>query len=166
MSNYSAKSLFIICLLTLSACSDPCDSALCLNNGTCVDGECECAFLYFGENCENEASTTSTAMFWTNDTLYSEESGWPAIKLFVDGELRSNQIDIPSYYLSEDCGFVAGESYGVQGYLMYELTWSPEMSVPHVFDWQVTDEDGIVIHDSGTDSLELNECFSIDFEYW
>ncbi|MDA7749942.1 hypothetical protein N8877_00270 [bacterium] len=105
-------------------------------------------------------------MFWTDETLYSEESGWPQIKLLVNGEQVSSQPDGPVIYGSESCGFVAGESTGVNGYLKYELTWSPEMSIPHVFDWQVTDEDGLVVHDSGTDSLEYNECLLINFEYW
>jgi len=42
--------LILICL-GLAGCN-PCSNTVCLNGGTCVDGNCLCADGYYGANCE------------------------------------------------------------------------------------------------------------------
>ena len=55
------KNLFVLCnfllLLLLSSCgdSDPCEDKSCSNNGTCIEGDCQCEEGYQGENCEIES---------------------------------------------------------------------------------------------------------------
>lgn len=44
---------FILPIVFLSACADPCDDVACGENGTCVEGVCECDPGVFGDNCEN-----------------------------------------------------------------------------------------------------------------
>lgn len=38
--------------LAYAGCKDACDGQVCLNSGTCKDGECECVGRYGGENCD------------------------------------------------------------------------------------------------------------------
>ncbi len=45
----------LMCCLLLGACSkDNCDDVLCLNDGICEDGSCNCGDWYTGANCEDE----------------------------------------------------------------------------------------------------------------
>jgi EGF-like domain len=46
---------------------DPCDTVTCLNNGTCIDGNCDCPSGYYGDFCENELA--GQAMFWLRSDL-------------------------------------------------------------------------------------------------
>jgi|GEM_PF-1333689 len=39
---------------SFSGCKDPCKDAVCLNGGTCDDGDCDCPLGYTGEHCETE----------------------------------------------------------------------------------------------------------------
>lgn len=50
------KNLIILLLiLTIAACkkADPCETAICYNGGTCVNGACNCPPGYSGAHCEN-----------------------------------------------------------------------------------------------------------------
>lgn len=43
------------CFLLLASCAtDPCESSLCMNDGTCIDGSCLCADKYTGANCSKQ----------------------------------------------------------------------------------------------------------------
>jgi hypothetical protein len=47
--------LFIISLSLLSSCNkDECSDIKCLNNGTCINGNCECPSGYSGIYCGNQ----------------------------------------------------------------------------------------------------------------
>lgn len=58
------KNIFsIACLVLLAfACSndeelDPCMNVVCLNDGICVDGSCDCPYWQVGPTCEGESRT-------------------------------------------------------------------------------------------------------------
>jgi len=44
--------LLSIVFLTMSSCKDKCADTNCLNDGICVDGDCNCPAGYSGETCE------------------------------------------------------------------------------------------------------------------
>jgi len=46
-----------ITLLLMSSCKkDPCESTICLNNGTCVNGQCNCTDGYTGSDCSQQVT--------------------------------------------------------------------------------------------------------------
>ena len=48
----SVIQIFLIALVILSGCSvDPCEDMNCANQGRCLDGACDCAVGFEGENC-------------------------------------------------------------------------------------------------------------------
>jgi len=45
------------CLLFLASCAnDPCESSLCMNGGTCLDGSCLCSDKYTGADCSEQST--------------------------------------------------------------------------------------------------------------
>lgn len=42
----------IVLALSFTAC-DPCKNSVCLNGGTCIEGDCQCPDGYYGEHCES-----------------------------------------------------------------------------------------------------------------
>jgi hypothetical protein len=54
LSRISLPILFLITFsFALQQCSDPCKETVCYNNGTCIDGACDCPAGYSGEDCSN-----------------------------------------------------------------------------------------------------------------
>lgn len=55
--------LLLLCLAMAASCQkeeptpDPCEDAVCLNGGTCVNGTCNCVAPYAGPHCETDTST-------------------------------------------------------------------------------------------------------------
>ena len=56
------KTIHLICFIcaislfgAFSSCTkDPCEGSLCLNNGICVDGGCDCTVQFQGANCDEQ----------------------------------------------------------------------------------------------------------------
>ena len=47
--------VFTLAIVTFyTSCTDPCKDVTCLNAGTCVDGTCNCASGYEGDDCGTE----------------------------------------------------------------------------------------------------------------
>ncbi len=49
---FNIKLLTILILILSWGCKDPCKDQICLNGGTCVEGDCVCPNGYSGANCE------------------------------------------------------------------------------------------------------------------
>ena len=50
----SLFTLFAVSFFLFSGCSDPCDEVTCLNDGFCIEGNCNCASGYEGDDCGTE----------------------------------------------------------------------------------------------------------------
>ncbi len=49
---------FVLIMISVQSCNDPCDDINCGPNGTCVDGTCECDEGFLGTNCEQTLCDT------------------------------------------------------------------------------------------------------------
>jgi hypothetical protein len=78
-------------LLTFQNCNkaDPCEGVICLNGGTCVDGFCNCAPGYTGDNCELQVKPAKIIV------KKFELLGYPA----SNGGNPWDQFDGPDIYL-------------------------------------------------------------------
>ncbi|MFM2376146.1 MAG: hypothetical protein RLZZ165_1243 [Bacteroidota bacterium] len=56
-----ALAVGLMCVL-LAGCNDPCKDIRCVN-GTCSDGECDCASGYSGTNCGNPVNARFSGVF-------------------------------------------------------------------------------------------------------
>lgn len=62
--------LFALCTLLLSNCTpdDPCDSQVCQNASTCIEGVCQCLPQYMGDQCQFESIPTSMEIIGIAET--------------------------------------------------------------------------------------------------
>lgn len=66
--------LSVCTLLSISACKeDACESVNCQNNGTCVDGTCECPIGFVGPNCQCPSNSTYNSAANTCDCIAGYE---------------------------------------------------------------------------------------------
>ena len=108
--------------LFLFACSDECDDVLCLNDGICNDGDCECPIQYEGDRCQNQVTPSSIKIESVTVTNISPLSpsgvGWDytsAADLYlVIGFVQGNQATI--LYTSDvrqDANVSAPQTYAI-----------------------------------------------------
>ena len=61
----------ILSISLLFSCSDPCDDINCLNGGTCVEGQCNCAQGYSGADCSTKDDPAQIEITKVTLTSYS-----------------------------------------------------------------------------------------------
>lgn len=54
-------------VLVQNGCKDPCKDVECLNGGTCVEGDCECATGYEGTDCADEMRAKFISTYSVSD---------------------------------------------------------------------------------------------------
>lgn len=52
--NLYLASVVAAATFSLTSCVDPCKDVVCENGGTCIEGTCDCATGYEGDNCADE----------------------------------------------------------------------------------------------------------------
>tara|TARA_B110000444_G_scaffold98296_1_gene93253 strand:- start:3012 stop:3527 length:516 start_codon:yes stop_codon:yes gene_type:complete len=65
---------FLLTVLLLYSCADPCEGVSCLNGGLCIEGSCLCPDYYEGKNCELEEREKYFATY-NGTTTYSDTQG-------------------------------------------------------------------------------------------
>ena len=65
---------FLLTVLLLFSCADPCEGVSCLNGGLCIEGSCLCPDYYEGKNCELEEREKYFATY-NGTTTYSDTQG-------------------------------------------------------------------------------------------
>ena len=85
--------LLTAALLILSSCADPCSDTVCMNDGVCTEGICECTYEYSGTDCADESRVvmsgtyigTSTTTFGPlTDTIVISISGTNVSDITID----------------------------------------------------------------------------------
>lgn len=54
---------------------DPCEETVCLNRGTCDDGNCLCKPGFTGENCQTEIRAAMVGTYYGNKTTATSQTG-------------------------------------------------------------------------------------------
>lgn len=100
-------------VLSLTSC-DPCKDVTCENDGTCEDGTCVCADMYYGDACETHCMNgTYAAGDCTCEAGYEGDA--------CDVESRTNWVG--NFNGEDNCGF-AYESAIANGTNVDEINFS------------------------------------------
>jgi hypothetical protein len=105
-------------MLIISSCkkeeTDLCKGITCLNNGTCVNGSCNCEEGYSGATCQNEIKPQSVRlvsvevsrfpMANSNSLAWDVSSCCPDIFITVDRAIGGNVYSHPTYYNNAETG--------------------------------------------------------------
>ena len=68
--------VFSLAIVTFyTSCTDPCKDVTCLNAGTCVDGTCNCASGYEGDDCGTEVRTKFKGTWTASDACSLSGTG-------------------------------------------------------------------------------------------
>ena len=67
IKNVIAVFALAIGLMLTQSCADPCKKVECGDNGTCVEGVCECNAGYEGDNCETEVRAQFLGTYTVSD---------------------------------------------------------------------------------------------------
>ncbi len=100
-------------VLALNSCKkvvpDPCDGVICLNGGTCVNGQCDCPNGYTGPDCSNQITPSKIRINNIRLTKFpptDNGAGWdltsgPDIYIVIEynGSIIYNH---PTYYQNAD----------------------------------------------------------------
>jgi len=150
----------LVCSLALASCTeDPCETTACFNGGICIDGECECPFLYGGDDCQIEYSDTKTITFWTDQAMcdyYNNE--WIPAEFGLAWEVRIYDQN-PNTPYSElvktfyPCANVQSTAPDCNdGFFDYQFQWTPEMGNEHTIRFSITAStlsNGVSLEDGG-----------------
>ena len=148
--------LIIGSVIIVPGCEQPCDGVNCLNDGTCVDGDCQCLPGSSGEHCEN---------VWRS-ALLGQHSGT---------EFCMSSYDFYDYDINIENGLGGLKEIRVEGLFgIEELGWFATMSSPDSFkfspDQQQFSNGGVLYYlVSGTGSItgsevEINYIIEADSE--
>ncbi len=162
MKNILTISCFL-CLLfgSLVSCGteeDTCSTLACLNDGTCVNGDCACPEGFEGEDCSIQLDPVSMSIIGINVTKYpvlrSDSSSWDSLPnsgadlFFAFHEGTTSTYDPSTDFVSNTLTDANGQALEVNATPPYRITtlttnWSLDL-------WDadgVTDEymDGIIL---------------------
>jgi hypothetical protein len=130
MIRTSIKLLALILLLTIGACKEePCDSVVCYNGGTCLNGTCDCTTGFEGDDCNTEMREKFIGGYVVSEVCNGEQyayqmniinSGTSVSNVFLvnfggldinaEAVVNNNSLTIPSATI-----MVQGESLTFEG---------------------------------------------------
>lgn len=109
---------FFISMLYMPSCTDPCDNTFCINNGTCVDGDCVCPTGFSGQNCEiNDTLTPSGNCLYSTGYIKVINNYGKAIRVYIDQNSPNSynaDIEIPL----NETRYLYGKSVGTHTYII------------------------------------------------
>lgn len=139
--------VFSLAIVTFyTSCTDPCKDVTCLNAGTCVDGTCNCASGYDGDDCGTEirakfkgswSAGDGCSITGSNAYVVNVSSGtsilevkitnvWNAFANSVNATVNGNTISIPNQEPDNDGYTVSGQgTISADG---QSITWSYTIS--------------------------------------
>ena len=79
---------FAIALLFISCKKGPCDDVVCLNNGTCLNGDCFCPEWFEGDYCEQEIREKYIGTY--RGDFSSTQSGQQTIDVIISSQGDTN----------------------------------------------------------------------------
>lgn len=130
--------VFSLAIVTFyTSCTDPCKDVTCLNAGTCVDGTCNCASGYEGDDCGTEVRAKFKGTWNVSDGC--SLSGTASYQVGVSSGSGIFDVKISNVWNS----FINSVNATISG---------SSISIPN----QEPDNDGFTVSGSGTISSDGN----------
>lgn len=116
IKTFAISVLLMIAGTSFSGCnSDPCETVVCQNGGTCDDGSCVCPQGFSGSSCENNnnpacvQNNTGTVVFscWSNNPY----------DCYVNGSYVGRVGGNSTLSVNRTAGFVSVKTIQVSGYV-------------------------------------------------